>query len=203
MATTAQNVDMWFDPICPFAWITSRWLLEASQVRDIEVTWNVMSLAHLNRDQEMDASRKESMNKSWTATRLIAAVKAKSGNEAVAALYTALGKRIHLQKEKVNDELLAGALADAGLPGDLISEAANEAWNLDVIESHERAISMVGNDVGTPVLAIGEAAFFGPVISPAPKGEAAGKLWDGFVLCLQTPEFFELKRARKRGPDFS
>lgn len=203
MATTAHNVDMWFDPICPFAWITSRWLLEASQVRDIEVTWNVMSLAHLNRDQEMDASRKESMNKSWTATRLIAAVKAKSGNEAVAALYTALGKRIHLQKEKVNDELLAGALADAGLPGDLISEAANEAWNLDVIESHERAISMVGNDVGTPVLAIGEAAFFGPVISPAPKGEAAGKLWDGFVLCLQTPEFFELKRARKRGPDFS
>ena len=203
MTTTAQNVDMWFDPICPFAWITSRWLLEASQVRDIEVTWNVMSLAHLNRDQEMDASRKESLNKSWTATRLIAAVKAKNGNEAVAALYTALGNRIHLQKEKVSDELLVAALADAGLPGDLISEAANEAWNLDVIESHERAISMVGNDVGTPVLAIGEAAFFGPVISPAPKGEAAGKLWDGFVLCLQTPEFFELKRARKRGPDFS
>ena len=203
MTITPQNVDMWFDPICPFAWITSRWLLEASQVRDIEVTWNVMSLAHLNRDQEMDASRKESLNKSWTATRLIAAVKAKNGNEAVAALYTALGNRIHLQKEKVSDELLVAALAVAGLPGDLISEVANEAWNLDVIESHERAISMVGNDVGTPVLAIGEAAFFGPVISPAPKGEAAGKLWDGFVLCLQTPEFFELKRARKRGPDFS
>jgi len=200
---SAEKVDMWFDPICPFAWITSRWLLEAASVRDLEVTWNIMSLAQLNKDREMDEAHKAAFTRSWDAVRLVAVVKEKHGNDAVIALYNALGTRIHLKKEKVSDELLAAALTDAGLPGELISEAANEAWNLDVIESHERAISMVGNDVGTPVLAIGEAAFFGPVISPAPKGEAAGKLWDGFVLCLQTPEFFELKRARKRGPDFS
>jgi predicted DsbA family dithiol-disulfide isomerase len=203
MTTTAQNVEMWFDPICPFAWITSRWLLEASQVRDIEVTWNIMSLAHLNKDREMDADHTESFKRSWGAVRLVAAVKEKNGNEGVVALYTALGNRIHLNKEKVSDELLIAALADAGLPAELIADAADESWNEKVIASHDRAIAMVGNDVGTPVLAIGDAAFFGPVISPAPKGEAAGKLWDGFVLCLQTPEFFELKRARKRGPNFA
>ena len=200
---SAQKVDMWFDPICPFAWITSRWLLEAAAVRDLEVTWNIMSLAQLNKDREMDEAHKAAFTRSWDAVRLVAAVKEKHGNDAVIALYNAMGTRIHLKKEKVSDELLTAALVEAGLPADLLAVAKDESWNEPMIASHDRAISLVGNDVGTPVVAIGDAAFFGPVISPAPKGEQAGRLWDGLALCLEVPGFYELKRARKGGPDFS
>jgi len=200
---SAEKVDMWFDPICPFAWITSRWLLEAAAVRDLEVTWNIMSLAQLNKDREMDEAHKAAFTRSWDAVRLVAAVKEKHGNDAVIALYNAMGTRIHLKKEKVSDELLTAALAEAGLPADLLAIAKDESWNEPMIASHDRAISLVGNDVGTPVVAIGDAAFFGPVISPAPKGEQAGRLWDGLALCLEVPGFYELKRARKGGPDFS
>ena len=200
---SAQKVDMWFDPICPFAWITSRWLLEAAAVRDLEVTWNIMSLAQLNKDREMDEAHKAAFTRSWDAVRLVAAVKKNHGNDAVIALYNAMGTRIHLKKEKVSDELLTAALAEAGLPADLLAVAKDESWNEPMIASHDRAISLVGNDVGTPVVAIGDAAFFGPVISPAPKGEQAGRLWDGLALCLEVPGFYELKRARKGGPDFS
>ncbi len=198
-----EKVDMWFDPICPFAWITSRWLLEAAQVRDIDVTWNIMSLAHLNKDREVDTAHAQAFLESWGAVRLVAAVTEKFDNATVLALYTAIGERIHLNKEKLGTDLLVSALADAQLPSELSAEATNESWNEAVIESHERAIAMVGNDVGTPVIAIGDAAFFGPVISPAPKGEEAGKLWDGFALCVAIPGFYELKRARKGGPIFS
>ena len=200
---SAEKVDMWFDPICPFAWITSRWLLEAAAVRDLEVTWNIMSLAQLNKDREMDEAHKAAFTRSWDAVRLVAAVKENHGNDAVIALYNAMGTRIHLKKEKVSDELLVAALAEAGLPADLLAVAKDESWNEPMIASHDRAISLVGNDVGTPVVAIGDAAFFGPVISPAPKGEQAGRLWDGLALCLEVPGFYELKRARKGGPDFS
>jgi 2-hydroxychromene-2-carboxylate isomerase len=200
---SAQKVDMWFDPICPFAWITSRWLLEAAAVRDLEVTWNIMSLAQLNKDREMDEAHKAAFTRSWDAVRLVAVVKEKHGNDTVIALYNAMGTRIHLKKEKVSDELLTAALAEAGLPADLLATAKDESWNEPMIASHDRAISLVGNDVGTPVVAIGDAAFFGPVISPAPKGEQAGRLWDGLALCLEVPGFYELKRARKGGPDFS
>ena len=200
---SAQKVDMWFDPICPFAWITSRWLLEAAAVRDLEVTWNIMSLAQLNKDREMDEAHKAAFTRSWDAVRLVAAVKENHGNDAVIALYNAMGTRIHLKKEKVSDELLTAALAEAGLPADLLTTAKDQSWNEPMIASHDRAISLVGNDVGTPVVAIGDAAFFGPVISPAPKGEQAGRLWDGLALCLEVPGFYELKRARKGGPDFS
>jgi len=200
---SAEKVDMWFDPICPFAWITSRWLLEAASVRDLEVTWNIMSLAQLNKDREMDEAHKAAFTRSWDAVRLVAAVKENHGNDAVLALYNAMGTRIHLKKEKVSDDLLVAALAEAGLPADLLAVAKDESWNEPMIASHDRAISLVGNDVGTPVVAIGDAAFFGPVISPAPKGEQAGRLWDGLALCLEVPGFYELKRARKGGPDFS
>ena len=200
---SAEKVDMWFDPICPFAWITSRWLLEAAAVRDLEVTWNIMSLAQLNKDRDLDEAHKAAFTRSWDAVRLVAAVKEKHGNDAVIALYNAMGTRIHLKKEKVSDELLTAALVEAGLPADLLAVAKDESWNEPMIASHDRAISLVGNDVGTPVVAIGDAAFFGPVISPAPKGEQAGRLWDGLALCLEVPGFYELKRARKGGPDFS
>ncbi len=199
----SQKVDVWFDPVCPFAWITSRWVLEAAKLRDIEPTWKIMSLAYLNKDREMDAAHTAGYVQSRRLVRLVASVGQKHGNDAVLALYNALGERIHNNKQKYGTTLATEALAAAGLPAELIADLDNEAMDEIVFTSHNQAMSMVGNDVGTPVIAIGDAAFFGPVISPGPKGEAAADLWDGFVLCVKTPGFFELKRARSGGPDFS
>ena len=197
------EVDIWFDPICPFAWITSRWMLEAAAVREIAPRWNVMSLAYLNKDREVDEAHKEAFAKAWGPVRVLAAVMQQHDNDAVLRLYTAMGTRIHLQKEKVSDELIAASLAEAGLPAELLAIAHDESWDAPMIESHQRAISLVGNDVGTPVVALNGVGFFGPVISPAPKGEEAGRLWDGLAAVMSVPGFFELKRSRTVGPIFS
>ena len=195
------KAEFWFDPICPWAWMTSRWILEVKQVRDVDVTFNLFSLAHLNRNTT-DEKYKAHFSNSWSTTRVIMAAKTKFGQEHVLPLYTAIGKRIHLEKMEVGKELLESALAEVGLDTLLAAEMDNEAWNAAIIESHERGISLVGNDVGTPLIKIGDYAFFGPVISPAPKGEEAGRLWDGVVGVASYPGFFEIKRSRTVGPIF-
>ena len=197
------KVDLWFDPICPFAWITSRWVLEAAKVRDIDPQWNVMSLSYLNKDREVDEAHQSAFALAWGPVRVVAAVMAKHDNDAVLRLYTALGERIHLKKEKVSDELIAAALAEAGLPAELLAIAHDESWDAPMIASHQRAIDLVGNDVGTPVVALNGVGYFGPVISPAPKGEEAGRLWDGLAALISVEGFFELKRARTVGPLFN
>ena len=195
------KAEFWFDPICPWAWMTSRWILEVKKVRDIDVTFNIFSLAHLNRNTT-DEKYKSHFSKSWSTTRVIMAAKTKFGQDQVLPLYTAIGKRIHLEKMEVGRELLESALAEVGLDTSLAAEMDNETWNAAIIESHERGISLVGNDVGTPLIKIGDYAFFGPVISPAPKGEEAGRLWDGVVGVASYPGFFEIKRSRTVGPIF-
>lgn len=196
-----QQAEFWFDPICPWAWMTSRWILEVEKVRDIDVTFNIFSLAHLNRETTNE-KYKENFPKSWRSTRVIMAAKQAHGQEVVLPMYTAIGTRIHLKKMAVGQELLAEALAEVGLPGNLVERMEDESLNPSIIESHERGISLVGNDVGTPLIKVGDVAFFGPVISPAPKGEAAGKLWDGVVNVASYPGFFEIKRSRTVGPIF-
>lgn len=196
------EVDIWFDPICPFAWITSRWLLEASAVREISPRWNVMSLSYLNKDREVDEAHQKAFARAWGPVRVVAAVMQQHDNDAVGRLYTALGNRIHLKKEEVSDELIAAALAEAGLPAELLAIAHDASWDAPMIESHKKAIAIVGNDVGTPVVALNGVGFFGPVISPAPKGEEAGRLWDGLSAIMSVEGFFELKRARTVGPIF-
>jgi protein-disulfide isomerase-like protein with CxxC motif len=195
------KAEFWFDPICPWAWMTSRWILEVAKVREIEVTFNLFSLAHLNRNST-DEKYKSHFSKSWRTTRVIMAAKAKHGDEYVLPLYTAIGSRVHLQKMEVGTELLEAALAEVGLDTSLAAEMENESWNTAIIDSHERGLALVGNDVGTPLIKIGDYAFFGPVISPAPKGEAAGKFWDGLVEVASYPGFFEIKRSRTVGPIF-
>ena len=197
-----QEAEFWFDPLCPWAWMTSRWILEVEKVRDISVKWNLFSLAHLNRDKDVPAEYKERLAKSWFSTRVIAAAQKSNGASVTLPLYTVISSRIHLKKMEVGENLFKEALTEVGLPAELASAMNDSSYDNSIIESHERGIKLVGNDVGTPIIAVGEAAFFGPVISPAPKGEAAGKLWDGVVGVASYPGFFEIKRSRNVGPIF-
>lgn len=196
------KAEFWFDPVCPWAWMTSRWILEVEKVRDIQVQWNLFSLAHLNRDKELSDEYKKGLVRSWNCTRVIAAAQKAHGSATTLPLYTAISSRIHLQKQEVNQALFEAALEELGLDKNLATAMNNESLNEAIIESHERGIKLVGNDVGTPIISVEGIAFFGPVISPAPKGEEAGKLWDGVVGVASYPGFFEIKRSRTVGPIF-
>lgn len=205
MTTT---IDLWFDPICPFAWMTSRWLIQVNQVRDIEVKSHVMSLSVLNEGRDDVPPRyKEMLDRGWGPVRVVIAAEQKFGNDVVADLYTALGTRIHLHDHELNRELYVAALDEVGLPVELADAAESTEYDEALRASHHTGMDPVGEDVGTPVIhAPGPdgdtVAFFGPVVSPAPKGEAAGKLWDGVLLVAATDGFFELKRTRTRPPIF-
>lgn len=203
-------VDMWFDPVCPWAWMTSRWLLEVEKVRPLDVRFNVMSLSVLNEGRDELAERyREMMGRSWGPVRVCIAAAEAAGPQVLRDLYTALGTRIHLQKYETDDEKLwTEALAEVGLDPALADAATSGAFDDALRASHNAGMKPVGTDVGTPVIHApgpneGETvAFFGPVVTPAPKGEAAGKLWDGVLLVAGTPGFFELKRSRDIGPIF-
>jgi 2-hydroxychromene-2-carboxylate isomerase len=206
MCMTEQEptpVDFWFDPLCPWAWITSRWLLEVEKVRPVLPRWHVMSLAVLNENKEgMPENYKEMMAKAWGPVRVCIAAEQKLGPEALGPLYTALGTRFHHEKAERDRATVEAALAEAGLPADLADAMDSTDYDEAVRASHADGIDRVGYDVGTPVIAVGDLAIFGPVISPIPRGEAAAKLWDGVMLIAGTDGFFELKRSRTRDPIF-
>ncbi|RLK13243.1 hypothetical protein DER29_4260 [Micromonospora sp. M71_S20] len=200
-------VDMWFDPLCPWAWITSRWLLEVERVRNVDIRFHVMSLSVLNEGREPPERYQELMRTGWGPVRVCVAVEQRYGQDAVRKLYTALGTRIHLGREKATRELFVAALTDVGLDPALADVAEGTAHDEALRASHEAGMRPVGTDVGTPVIHApgpdgGTVAFFGPVVTPAPKGEAAGRLWDGVLLVAGTPGFYELKRSRDRDPTF-
>ncbi|MEU1473119.1 DsbA family protein [Streptomyces sp. NPDC005761] len=202
--------DFWFDPLCPWAWMTSRWMLEVEKVRDVEVRWHVMSLAVLNEnrlDELPDEYRDMLENKAWGPVRVVIAAQQKHGDDIVGPLYTALGTRFHNQGEGPTREAVEGALKDVGLPVELAEYADSDAYDTELRASHQEGIDKVGQDVGTPVIAVPGAdgeqiAFFGPVVTPAPKGEDAAKLWDGTLLVASIPGFYEIKRTRTQGPVF-
>jgi hypothetical protein len=208
MAEERIIADMWFDPRCPWAWITSRWLLEVEQVRPVDVRFHVMSLSILNEGRDDIPQRyKEGLAKGWGPVRVAIAAEQKFGNEVLRPLYTALGTRIHHEKQELGRELYKTVLTDAGLPVQLADYADSTEFDEQLRESHFAGMNPVGMDVGTPVIHVpGEdgqlIAFFGPVVTPAPKGEAAGRLWDGTLLVAGTPGFFEIKRSRDVGPVF-
>ncbi|MEV7677594.1 DsbA family protein [Streptomyces sp. NPDC088341] len=200
-------VDFWFDPLCPWAWMTSRWVLEVEKVRDIEVRWHVMSLAVLNEDKDIPEEYREGLAKAWAPVRVVIAAQQKHGDEVIGKLYTALGTRFHNRGEGATREAIAGALDEVGLPADLLDYADTDTYDTELRASHKEGIDKVGQEVGTPVIAVpgenGEqVAFFGPVVTPAPKGEDAAKLWDGTLMVASIPGFYEIKRTRTQGPIF-
>lgn len=202
--TDRDIADFWFDPICPWAWMTSRWMLEVEQVRPVEVRWHVMSLSVLNEGRDNLPERyQEGLVRGWGPVRVVNAARELHGDGAVLPLYTALGNRIHPGGNSDYAQVIDEALDEVGLPAGLARFATSQEYDAQLRASHEAGITQVGMDVGTPIVAFNGKAIFGPVVSPTPRGEAAGKLWDGVLLVTATDGFFELKRTRDRGPQFA
>ena len=203
---TPEDVQFWFDPVCPWAWITSRWILEVGKVRPVRPDWRIMSLAYLNLTQheakDLSEDYLERMGRAWGPIRVCAAAADRAGPGILGPLYTALGTQFHVEGRRTDPMVIPEALAEVGLPDSLAGAAKSTEFDEEIKRSHHEAFDDVGLDVGTPVLRIRGHAIFGPVITPAPKGEAAGQLWDGLVLVTGTDGFFELKRTRDRKPSF-
>lgn len=202
LVIVSTRVDFWFDPICPWAWLASRWLLEAATVRDLEAHWHVMSLAVLNEDRDMPEDYKRMMEAAWGPVRVCIAAAQQHGDDVLLPLYTALGTRFHLEQAPRDRDTVEAALAEVGLPAGLAEAMTSTEYDDALRKSHHDGMDRVGMDVGTPVISVQGVSFFGPVVTPAPQGEDAGKLWDGVLLVAGTDGFFELKRTRDRKPIF-
>lgn len=205
MTQPRSTVDFWFDPLCPWAWLTSRWMLEVQKVRDVDLRWHVMSLAILNSGRELSEKYQASMDRSWPAVRVATAVAesiadADERNETLGRLYTALGTRIHHDEAGQGKDMIADALAEVGLAPSLLDAADSEEYDDILSKSHHQGMDPVGDEVGTPVLHVDGVAYFGPVLSRVPTGEDAGRVFDGARQLAAWPYFHELKRTRTEGP---
>lgn len=202
-ADDLQQVDFWFDPQCPWAWMTSRWMLEVEKVRPVRTVFHVMSLSVLNEGRdELPEDYKEFLSQAWASARVCLAVEEQYGPEKLREFYTAIGTRFHPGQETRDRATIEAALTDVGLPVSLADAGETDANDEALRRSHNEGMVPVGQDVGTPVVRIHGKSLFGPVISPAPKGEQAGRLFDGMSLMTEYDGFFELKRSRTRDPIF-
>lgn len=198
------KVDFWFDPSCPWAWMTSRWVDEVARHRELDVTWHVMSLTVLNENREdISDDYRRFLVRASRYTRLVAAVRELGGQDLVKPLYDALGTRIHPGHQSDPDVVIPAALAELGLPAEWARYAEGDEYDAQLRASHAEGIDKVGQEVGTPIISVNGIAFFGPVISPAPTGKQALTLWDGIVAAAAYDGFFELKRTRTREPQFA
>lgn len=203
MASEAQQVDFWFDPVCPWAWMTSRWVDDVSRQRGFVPRWHLMSLAVLNEGRELSPKYVSLMKDAYRLARFVNGVREEAGQKWLKPLYDEIGVRIHPGRRDDFDVIMSESLAELGLDQELLAYADSSVHDESLLENHHAGIALVGEDVGTPIIAVNGVAFFGPVISPAPTGEEALRLWDGVVAVAAYPGFFELKRSRTVGPIFS
>jgi hypothetical protein len=200
--------DFWFDPVCPWAWITSRWMHEVEQVRPVQVRWHIMCLSILNADKEKTERYQKLMHQSLASGRVVTAAARYASrlnldpHSVEGSLYTELGRRFHVEDRPFDTALFREALEAAELPAELAEAATSTDLDTELRTSHESGMERVGMKVGTPIISVPGNSFFGPVVTPAPKGEKAGRLWDGVLLVSETDGFFELKRTRTRKPQF-
>lgn len=197
-----QTVNFWFDPLCPWAWMTSRWIREAAAVRDLTVEWNVMSLAILNAERPDHPEFDYLRDNGWGPVRTAINVKNHHGSDLLGDFYTHVGTKIHPDERTDLRAIVDEALNELGLDPALADVWDETSLDDTLRDSHNQAITLVGDDVGTPIIAINDIAFFGPVVTPTPRGDAAGRLWDGVFAVASTPGFYELKRTRTDGPQF-
>lgn len=200
--TGVQTVDFWFDCTCPFAWITSRWMHEVEKVRPIRVRWRVMSLSVLNEGRDLDAGYLKAMERAWLPARAATQVWDRHGDEVLGRFYTAVGTRIHHEGNKDYEAVIAAALEELDLASEILDAARTDVLDEQMRSSHQEGIDQVGDEVGTPVVAFNGTAFFGPVMTRIPRGEEAGRIFDGAVALAGFPYFYEIKRSRTTRPEF-
>jgi 2-hydroxychromene-2-carboxylate isomerase len=192
-------VDFWFDPACPWAWLTSRWIHNVEQVRPIRTTFRLMSLAMLNEDKDLSA---DVLLRLMGPVRVVQAVMEDHGHDAARVLYTELGNRKFVEQRQLTPEVVTEAVVAAGFDA-RYAEAFSSTEHDDAIRaSHDAGLDLVGPDVGTPIIRAEGEAFFGPIVAKAPAGEEAGRLWDGFRIVMSIPGFYEIKKTRDTQPDF-
>ncbi len=202
MTRSRATADFWFDPICPWAWMASRWMKEVEQVRDVDTRFHVMSLTYLNEDNDIPDDYRERLSTAWGPVRVCIAAAQRHGAAVLDPLYTELGTRFHNEGRERTRETVESALVAAGVPAELADAMESTEYDDALKKSHHEGMDQVGMEVGTPVISVEGVAFFGPVVTPIPRGEEAGRLWDGVRLVAGVDGFYELKRSRDADPRF-